>query len=396
MNDSNKNAKSQPEKIRLVFDVMPGASSEAVSETPARDSTPEQSSQPVMPEPVSPPDQVSPAAPPTGKPARFKMPAFHFNRKWLFIFLALVILGVGGYFGYRFYQNSVIATQDKNSLTTARPDGEAAAMPESWLVKYFSKADCDPSVCAPSADPDSDGLTNSKEQEYGTHPKRADSDYDGLADSDETQVYNTDPLVADTDGDGFEDGSEVRNGYSPAAADSQPVSAIEKQVTDDNALKFGLHQPTQMFFAMSANKINFYAATGTAAALSVSLPSGWTLSQKENIVSLKSPNASSTLQIILSPDNPADDTNLKALWQTLTDFSGKGTDLGQSIEKVGNLTFHMDEYKIHTDDAQTSQEHGFRAVFIKQNRLFNAAFTTSETNWPAVKDEANVIIYSIR
>ena len=43
----------------------------------------------------------------------------------------------------------------------------------------------------------------------------ADTDGDGLLDSEEIDTYGTDPLVADTDGDGLNDGDEVENGTDP-------------------------------------------------------------------------------------------------------------------------------------------------------------------------------------
>ena len=408
MNDSNKNENPQPEKVRLVFDVMPREGFETSNEDASADSQPlsSQTTMPKVAEPPPLPEKLPPVMPPPpddfGKPARFKMPAFHlptihFNMKWLIIAAVLAVLGVGGYFGYRYYQNSILTPLDENLLISQRPgDNIADSMPESWLVKYFGQVDCEVSLCGPSADPDNDSLTNSKEQEYGTDPQNADSDYDGLADSDEVQVYNTDPVVSDTDGDGFEDGSEVRNGYSPTVAVSQPVSMVEKQVTEDNIQNFGLHELTQMFLAMSLNKISFDSATGTATTLNVSLPGGWTQLQQANLAIIKSPDATSTLQILLSPDNPADDTNLMALWQTVTDFSAGGTDLGQSVEKAGNLTIHTSEYRIFTDDAQTTQYHALRAMFIKQDRLFDAVFMTPDANWPNVEDEARIIIHSIR
>ncbi|MFA6490637.1 MAG: hypothetical protein WCT43_01995, partial [Candidatus Magasanikbacteria bacterium] len=45
--------------------------------------------------------------------------------------------------------------------------------------------------------------------------KKADTDGDGLSDSDEVKIWLTDPLKADTDGDGYLDGSEILNGFNP-------------------------------------------------------------------------------------------------------------------------------------------------------------------------------------
>lgn len=66
-----------------------------------------------------------------------------------------------------------------------------------------------------SADNDADGLSNNDETKYGTDPKKADTDGDGLLDKDEVSVYHTNPLKTDTDGDGFSDFNEVRNHTSP-------------------------------------------------------------------------------------------------------------------------------------------------------------------------------------
>ena len=56
----------------------------------------------------------------------------------------------------------------------------------------------------------------------GTDPKvknapaaRPDGDGDGLYDDDEVNVYGTDPKVADTDKDGVSDGEEVFNKTDP-------------------------------------------------------------------------------------------------------------------------------------------------------------------------------------
>jgi outer membrane protein OmpA-like peptidoglycan-associated protein len=72
-----------------------------------------------------------------------------------------------------------------------------------------------------SADPDKDGLTNKEEKMFGTDPKNADTDGDGLNDGDEVKKYMTNPLKADTDGDGLSDGDEVLKYHTdPLKADT--------------------------------------------------------------------------------------------------------------------------------------------------------------------------------
>lgn len=60
-----------------------------------------------------------------------------------------------------------------------------------------------------SADKDGDGLLNAEEKSYGTNPKHADSDLDGLDDYNEVHSYRTDPLKKDSDDDLINDAEEV-------------------------------------------------------------------------------------------------------------------------------------------------------------------------------------------
>lgn len=55
---------------------------------------------------------------------------------------------------------------------------------------------------------------------YGSDPRRADTDRDGLTDGDEVSDVGSDPCRTDTDGDGLDDGDEIEIGTSPVNADS--------------------------------------------------------------------------------------------------------------------------------------------------------------------------------
>ncbi|MDZ7290156.1 MAG: OmpA family protein [candidate division KSB1 bacterium] len=59
-------------------------------------------------------------------------------------------------------------------------------------------------------DKDGDGILNKDEKKYGTNPKVADTDGDGLSDGEEILTYRTDPLKADSDGDGINDADEIK------------------------------------------------------------------------------------------------------------------------------------------------------------------------------------------
>ncbi|NUM56869.1 MAG: PQQ-dependent sugar dehydrogenase, partial [Candidatus Hydrogenedentes bacterium] len=100
---------------------------------------------------------------------------------------------------------------------------------ELYIVDYFDGeiyrivgVDTDP-------DSDSDGLTDSQEQELGTDPNDPDTDDDGLSDGAEVNTHGTNPKKADTDDDGLSDGAEVNtHGTNPKKAD-----------TDDDGLSDG-------------------------------------------------------------------------------------------------------------------------------------------------------------
>ena len=100
----------------------------------------------------------------------------------------------------------------------ARRDGDHDRLPDRWEKRYHL------SIVVKSAqrDPDHDGLRNLREYRLRTHPRRKDSDGDGLRDGAEVRRYHTNPRKKDTDGDGYGDGFEVRAGMSPRDRGSHP------------------------------------------------------------------------------------------------------------------------------------------------------------------------------
>ncbi|MBI4050106.1 MAG: hypothetical protein HY398_01510 [Candidatus Doudnabacteria bacterium] len=122
-----------------------------------------------------------------------------------------------------------------------------------YVVNYDPEGESAPSnasnIIVPppenNTDTDADGLTDSREEELGVDPGKADSDGDGLADGDEVNVYHSDPLLPDTDSDTFQDGQEVKDGYDPAVNSGSKAPAETLKLWEDRIIEFGLHEPTK-------------------------------------------------------------------------------------------------------------------------------------------------------
>ena len=98
-------------------------------------------------------------------------------------------------------------------------------------------------------DTDGDGSSDGEEVYLGTDPKvanapgaRPDGDGDGLYDDDEVNVYGTDPKVADTDKDGVSDGEEVFNKTDPKVA-SNPAGGANNPAGGANNPAGGANNP---------------------------------------------------------------------------------------------------------------------------------------------------------
>ncbi len=89
------------------------------------------------------------------------------------------------------------------------------------------------------ADSDDDGLLDSEEKRLGTDKNNSDTDQDGLNDFEEVRKWKTDPINPDSDDDGYKDGEEIRNGYNPSGpgqldSDSDGLGdADEKKIGTD-------------------------------------------------------------------------------------------------------------------------------------------------------------------
>ena len=122
---------------------------------------------------------------------------------WLLalILLGIVLCGVLAAFAY----TQVMAINAQNQTITAAAQ----------LVYNDATA-----TAIAAADDDADGLSNLREAELKTDPKKPDTDEDGLLDGEEVQKYATNPLNIDTDADTVTDGDEITGGTNPNAPDT--------------------------------------------------------------------------------------------------------------------------------------------------------------------------------
>jgi len=160
------------------------------------------------------------------------------SRKWLYamvIFLVLIILGGGAYY--------LLGMQTED--TTKTP---VTKLPKTWLAQYFNTEACvDQAICGDDADADNDGLTNIDEFRNGTNPLNPDTDLDGLADGDETNIYKTDPMLKYTDrreivaANDWSDGFQIKGGYDPLTPGFK-FTDVRKQQIESAITTFHLHE----------------------------------------------------------------------------------------------------------------------------------------------------------
>ena len=102
-------------------------------------------------------------------------------------------------------------------------DKDADGLPNWWEEYYFGDLD---EVAA--GDPDKDGLSNLLEYQNNANPNDADSDDDGLLDSDEVITYSTSPSDPDSDNDGLTDGEEVNSSGTDPNEPSDGMVLLEE------------------------------------------------------------------------------------------------------------------------------------------------------------------------
>lgn len=97
-------------------------------------------------------------------------------------------------------------------------DRDKDGLPDRWEKRY----DLAVSKWSAKADPDRDRLRNRGELKYRTHPRRPDTDRDGLLDGAEVHRFKTNPRKRDSDGDGYSDKREIKAKKSPRSPASHP------------------------------------------------------------------------------------------------------------------------------------------------------------------------------
>ncbi|MGJ8697459.1 MAG: LamG-like jellyroll fold domain-containing protein [Verrucomicrobiaceae bacterium] len=98
-------------------------------------------------------------------------------------------------------------------------DTDSDGIDDGWEHRFFSNL----TSASATSNSDGDDLTDLQEYTAGTDPTLADTDGEGLSDSDEVNVYASDPNDRDSDGDGFQDDVEVEFESNPNDSGSLPV-----------------------------------------------------------------------------------------------------------------------------------------------------------------------------
>lgn len=120
----------------------------------------------------------------------------------------------------------VVAAIGASPALAADADGDG--MPNAWERNHGLKA----YVANAKGNPDHDGLTNIREYRNDGHPKREDSDFDGVGDGDEVNAFETELDDRDSDDDGRIDGHE--DGDGDGVKDEDEDDASESCLADDD------------------------------------------------------------------------------------------------------------------------------------------------------------------
>lgn len=103
-------------------------------------------------------------------------------------------------------------------VATATAHDDDDRLPDRWERRHGLSTN----KASGKYDPDGDKLSNRREYLLRTHPRRRDTDGDGLGDRGELERHRTNPRRRDTDGDGYSDRAEIRAGTNPRRRASRP------------------------------------------------------------------------------------------------------------------------------------------------------------------------------
>lgn len=193
------------------------------------------------------------------KYSKLSLPSFSLSkyRLPLIIGVAVLILGIGGFFLYKQLSKGDSQTpkpeENLEELTpTLQPSG--VTTPNDWQTQYFGKEICsDVNICGDASDPDRDGSINGEEFTIKTDPNNPDSDSDGLADGDEVHIFGSNPLQQKTAGhEIYTDADDAKGGFD-STTPGQKFSEAKLAEVKSKMKELGLHQPTLTTLGEYAN-----------------------------------------------------------------------------------------------------------------------------------------------
>lgn len=198
------------------------------------------------------------------------------NKKYILIGLGAIVAGLGIYFGITklgggaYEPENLLVRQSVNPEQKAATKTEGFTTTQEWRNKYFPGCN-QTKTCGDAADPDRDGLSNAQEFKLGTDPNNPDSDQDGLADGDETNVFLTDPLNAHTaKNPKFSDSDFIKGGFSITSG--KKLTAVEIKALSEKMKQAGLHEPSIKTLNGTLNTLYNFPLPGSAGTSSSTPP----------------------------------------------------------------------------------------------------------------------------
>jgi thiol-disulfide isomerase/thioredoxin len=215
-----------------------------------------------------------------------------------------------------------------------------------------------------ACDADEDGLSSIQEGKFGTDPKVADSDGDGIIDGDEVDLHGTDPAVWDSDGDGYPDGFEIDRGSDPLDIDSLAykggwpynanADALEADARSGRVAAINKTFPRMEMQDQFGDYVDLYHFANQGVPVIVDISAQWCPPCQQLAQFIEGIDIGGTEQWDTIPDKVA---NGEVIWLTVIPENDEGDAASRKTVKEWANDFPNDHVPVLADTRREAQEY---------------------------------------